>query len=160
MTETGAGQWGSSLSLAGQLFGVDVRVYMVKVSFQQKPFRRSMMQTWGAEVLASPIERVRVLATLHAPQHVAVGGQLLSDGAPDAPSFHFLVLEGRPLEQCQALIAGFTDLLVECLGTDRTMVRGGIWKVAPDDWAIAGVPAAQTSPYDLLIRNADRKSVV
>ena len=45
-----------------------------------------------AEVLASPIERVRVLATLHAPQHVAVGGQLLSDGAPDAPSFHFLVL--------------------------------------------------------------------
>ena len=54
VTETGAGQWGSSLSLAGQLFGVDVRVYMVKVSFQQKPFRRSMMQTWGAEVLASP----------------------------------------------------------------------------------------------------------
>lgn len=53
-TETGAGQWGSSLSLAGQMFGIDVRVYMVKVSFQQKPFRRSMMQTWGGEVLASP----------------------------------------------------------------------------------------------------------
>lgn len=53
-TETGAGQWGSSLSLAGQMFGIDVRVYMVNVSYQQKPFRRSMMQTWGAEVLASP----------------------------------------------------------------------------------------------------------
>jgi len=53
-TETGAGQWGSSLSLAGQMFGIDVRVYMVKVSFEQKPFRRSMMQTWGGEVLASP----------------------------------------------------------------------------------------------------------
>jgi len=53
-TETGAGQWGSALALAGQMFGITVRVYMVKVSYQQKPFRRSMMQTWGAEVLASP----------------------------------------------------------------------------------------------------------
>lgn len=53
-TETGAGQWGSSISLAGQMFGIDVRVFMVKVSFNQKPFRRSMMQTWGGEVLASP----------------------------------------------------------------------------------------------------------
>ncbi|MFZ5508902.1 MAG: TrpB-like pyridoxal phosphate-dependent enzyme [Pseudomonadota bacterium] len=53
-TETGAGQWGSSLALAGQMFGMEVRIYMVKVSYQQKPFRRSMMQTWGAEVLASP----------------------------------------------------------------------------------------------------------
>ncbi|BAP55717.1 tryptophan synthase subunit beta [Thioploca ingrica] len=53
-TETGAGQWGSALSLAGNLFGLEVRVYMVKVSYEQKPFRRSMMQTWGAEVLPSP----------------------------------------------------------------------------------------------------------
>src|SRR5512141_846515 len=53
-TETGAGQWGSSLAFAGQMFGIEVRVYMVKVSYEQKPFRRSMMQTWGAEVVASP----------------------------------------------------------------------------------------------------------
>lgn len=53
-TETGAGQWGSSISLAGQMFGLEVRVYMVKVSYEQKPFRRSMMQTWGAEVIPSP----------------------------------------------------------------------------------------------------------
>src|SRR5690606_9273727 len=53
-TETGAGQWGSSLALAGRMFGVDVRVFMVKVSDEQKPCRRSMMQAWGAEVLASP----------------------------------------------------------------------------------------------------------
>lgn len=53
-TETGAGQWGSSLSLAGQMFGIDVRVYMVKVSYEQKPFRRSMMETWGGEVIPSP----------------------------------------------------------------------------------------------------------
>ena len=53
-TETGAGQWGSSLAFAGQMFGVAVRVFMVKVSYDQKPFRRSMMQAWGAEVFASP----------------------------------------------------------------------------------------------------------
>ncbi len=53
-TETGAGQWGCSLALAGQMFGIDVRVFMVKVSYDQKPFRRSMMHTWGAEVFASP----------------------------------------------------------------------------------------------------------
>ncbi|MGF1645122.1 MAG: TrpB-like pyridoxal phosphate-dependent enzyme [Thiotrichales bacterium] len=53
-TETGAGQWGSSLALAGQMFDMEIRVYMVRVSYEQKPFRRSMMQTWGAEVFASP----------------------------------------------------------------------------------------------------------
>ena len=53
-TETGAGQWGSSMALAGQMFGLEVRVYMVRVSYDQKPFRRSMMHTWGAEVFASP----------------------------------------------------------------------------------------------------------
>ena len=58
-TETGAGQWGSSIAYAGQMFGLPVRVYMVKVSYQQKPFRRSMMQTWGAEVFASPTDRTQ-----------------------------------------------------------------------------------------------------
>jgi tryptophan synthase beta chain len=53
-TETGAGQWGSAISLAGSMFGLSVRVYMVKVSYEQKPFRRSMIETWGAEVLPSP----------------------------------------------------------------------------------------------------------
>ena len=56
VTETGAGQWGSSLAFAGRQFGIDVRVYMVKISYQQKPYRRSMMQTWGAEVFASPTD--------------------------------------------------------------------------------------------------------
>ena len=53
-TETGAGQWGCSMALAGQMFGLEVRVYMVKISYGQKPYRRSMMQTWGAQVFASP----------------------------------------------------------------------------------------------------------
>ena len=58
-TETGAGQWGSALSFAGSLFGVEVTVYMVKASFQQKPHRRSLMETWGGEVFASPSTRTQ-----------------------------------------------------------------------------------------------------
>lgn len=53
-TETGAGQWGAALSLAAKHFGLELAVYMVKVSYQQKPYRRSIMQTYGAEVIASP----------------------------------------------------------------------------------------------------------
>ena len=53
-TETGAGQWGSSLALAGALFGLDIHVFMVKVSFNHKPYRRAMMETFGARCIASP----------------------------------------------------------------------------------------------------------
>jgi tryptophan synthase beta chain len=53
-TETGAGQWGTSMAMAARMFGLACTVYMVKVSFEQKPYRKSMMQLWGAEVIASP----------------------------------------------------------------------------------------------------------
>lgn len=53
-TETGAGQWGSSLALAGAMFGIDVEVFMVKVSFNQKPYRRAFMESFGATCVASP----------------------------------------------------------------------------------------------------------
>ena len=53
-TETGAGQWGAALSLAAKHFGIELAVYMVKVSYHQKPYRRSIMQTYGAQVIASP----------------------------------------------------------------------------------------------------------
>jgi tryptophan synthase beta chain len=55
-TETGAGQWGSALSFATCLFGLECMVYMVKCSYEQKPFRKSLMHTWGAEVVPSPSE--------------------------------------------------------------------------------------------------------
>jgi tryptophan synthase beta chain len=55
-TETGAGQWGSALSFACQQFGLTCKVYMVKVSFYQKPYRRLMMQTWGADCVPSPTD--------------------------------------------------------------------------------------------------------
>ena len=56
-TETGAGQWGCALSLATQVFGLECTVYMVKCSYEQKPYRRSMIRTWGAEIFPSPSNR-------------------------------------------------------------------------------------------------------
>jgi tryptophan synthase beta chain len=56
-TETGAGQWGSALAMASSFFGLDLEVYMVKVSYQQKPYRRVLMETFGAQVFASPTDR-------------------------------------------------------------------------------------------------------
>ena len=53
-TETGAGQWGTALSFAANAFGLELAVYMVKISYEQKPYRRSLMQTWGAQVIPSP----------------------------------------------------------------------------------------------------------
>ncbi|HUA35994.1 MAG TPA: TrpB-like pyridoxal phosphate-dependent enzyme [Candidatus Binataceae bacterium] len=72
VTETGAGQWGSALALAGQMFGIDVRVFMVRASYEQKPFRRSMMETWGAQVFASPSSETRA-------------GRKILDSDPDSP---------------------------------------------------------------------------
>jgi tryptophan synthase beta chain len=66
VTETGAGQWGSSLAMAGAFFGLEVLVYMVKVSYQQKPYRRALIEAFGARVVASPSEETnagrRILA--------------------------------------------------------------------------------------------------
>lgn len=71
-TETGAGQWGSALSMACQMFGLKCRVFMVRVSFEQKPYRRLMMSAWGAECLPSPSDRT------------AVGRKILAEN-PDSP---------------------------------------------------------------------------
>ncbi|HEY6378151.1 MAG TPA: TrpB-like pyridoxal phosphate-dependent enzyme [Candidatus Dormibacteraeota bacterium] len=58
-TETGAGQWGSALAFAGTFFDIEVFVYMVKVSYQQKPYRRALMEAWGASVVPSPTDRTQ-----------------------------------------------------------------------------------------------------
>ncbi|HIP88691.1 MAG TPA: TrpB-like pyridoxal phosphate-dependent enzyme [Thermococcus paralvinellae] len=60
VTETGAGQWGTALSLAGALFGLKIRVYMARASYQQKPYRKILMQTYGAEIFPSPSDRTNV----------------------------------------------------------------------------------------------------
>lgn len=71
-TETGAGQWGTALSLACGFFGLECTVYMVRISFQQKPYRRSFMQAYGAECIASPSEKT------------AIGRKILKE-QPDTP---------------------------------------------------------------------------
>ncbi len=63
-TETGAGQWGSALAFAGALFGIEVQVFMVKVSYQQKPYRRALMETYGARCVASPSMETNVGRTI------------------------------------------------------------------------------------------------
>ena len=71
-TETGAGQWGSALAMACSFFGIELKVYMVRVSYEQKPYRRSMMEIWGAKVVPSPSTDTNA------------GRQILSDD-PDSP---------------------------------------------------------------------------
>src|SRR5712691_1993281 len=71
-TETGAGQWGSALAMACAFFGIQCKVYMVKVSYQQKPYRRIMMETWGAQVVASPSPDTQA-------------GKTVLEGDPDSP---------------------------------------------------------------------------
>lgn len=71
-TETGAGQWGSALALAGNFFNLDIEVYMVKVSYHQKPYRRLMMETYGAKVFPSPTK------------HTHYGRSILADD-PETP---------------------------------------------------------------------------
>jgi tryptophan synthase beta chain len=63
-TETGAGQWGSALAFACQKFGLGCEIYMVRISYDQKPYRKLMMNTWGAEVIASPSERTQAGRTI------------------------------------------------------------------------------------------------
>ena len=71
-TETGAGQWGSSLAMACSMFGLDLEVYMVKVSYHQKPYRRIIMENFGAEVFASPTDRTNY-------------GRSVLEQSPDSP---------------------------------------------------------------------------
>src|SRR5439155_2206405 len=59
-TETGAGQWGSALAFASRLFELECMIYMVRISFEQKPYRKSMMHVWGSEVVPSPSDRTQV----------------------------------------------------------------------------------------------------
>jgi tryptophan synthase beta chain len=71
-TETGAGQWGSALSMACQMFGLKCRVFMVKISYEQKPYRRLMMMTWGADCIPSP-------------SNMTQAGRQILDEYPDSP---------------------------------------------------------------------------
>ncbi len=132
-TETGAGQWGSSLALAGQMFGIQVRVYMVKVSYEQKPFRRSMMQTWGAEVLASPTNLTEAGRRMLAQDPNCPGslGIAISEAVEEAATrkdtnyalgsvlnhvVHHQTIIGLEAKQQLAKVGDYPDVVIGCCG--------------------------------------------
>jgi tryptophan synthase beta chain len=132
-TETGAGQWGSALALACRLLGLECKVYMVKVSYHQKPYRRSMMETWGASVVASPSEETQSgRAVLEAdPDSPGSLGIAISEAVEDAAGredtayslgsvlnhvlLHQTVIGQEALAQ-MALAGAFPDVVVGCVG--------------------------------------------
>jgi len=86
VTETGAGQWGSALAMACQFFDLECKVYMVRISYDQKPYRRIMMQTWGAEVVPSPSPDTQFGRQLLAqdPENLGSLGIAISEAVEDA----------------------------------------------------------------------------
>ncbi len=87
-TETGAGQWGSALSFATNKFNLDCKVYMVRVSFDQKPYRKSMMQTYGADIVSSPSEDTHIGRQIREeyPDTAGALGIAISEALEDAAS--------------------------------------------------------------------------
>jgi 4-oxalocrotonate tautomerase len=85
---------------------------------------------------------------------VAVAGVPLDRGGQPAPYFEFLVLRGRPSAQRHALLAGFTDLLVDLLDAPRDLIRGRVVQLDPEDWGIGGSPAATVRADEIRSRAA------
>ena len=122
-TETGAGQWGSALSYACSLFDMECKVYMVRASYEQKPYRRVMMETWGGEVVPSPIDQ---------PDHPGSLGTAITDAVRDAVSrddshyslgsvlnhvlLHQTVIGLEAREQLQLAGEEKPDLVIGCCG--------------------------------------------
>lgn len=108
-----------------------------------------------AEILECPIDRVRAFAVRYPPGDLVVGG--VAGGSAAAPYFTALVLTGRSVGQRHALLAAFTDVVVEELSVRREVVRGRIEQVDPEDWAIAGSPASEVRAGEIRARQvADR----
>ncbi len=132
-TETGAGQWGSALALAGSLFGLEITVYMVKVSYNQKPYRRIAMETWGATVHPSPSNitnsgRKIIEADPESPGSLGIA---ISEAVEDAATHndtnyalgsvlnHVLLHQtviGLEAKKQFAIIGDYPDIIIGCCG--------------------------------------------
>lgn len=108
-----------------------------------------------ASVLDSPLERVRVFLHLIEPGLMAIGGKVAATSGINAPFFEAIVLEGRPQEQKQHLMAGITGLLEEVLQVERKHIRGACWTVPPEDWCIAGTPASAKRAGEIAARKRE-----
>jgi tryptophan synthase beta chain len=132
-TETGAGQWGSALSFACRLLGLECKVYMVRISYEQKPSRRSMIQAWGAELVASPSEETncgRAVLAEH-PDSPGSLGIAISEAVEDAAGrddtayslgsvlnhvlLHQTVIGQEAIAQME-LAGAFPDVVIGCVG--------------------------------------------
>jgi tryptophan synthase beta chain len=132
-TETGAGQWGSSLAFAGALFGIEVKVYMVRVSYDQKPYRRALMETYGATCVASPSNetasgRAILAASPNSPGSLGIAiSEAVEVAAQDAGTkyalgsvlnhvlLHQTVIGQEAIEQMEAADA-YPDVVIGCAG--------------------------------------------
>jgi len=132
-TETGAGQWGSALALAGGFFGLEVTVYMVRVSYEQKPYRRALMETWGATVHASPTDRTNSGRAILARDPASPGslGIAISEAVEDAATredskyslgsvvnhvlLHQTVI-GQEARKQMELAGDYPDVVIGCVG--------------------------------------------
>ena len=133
-TETGAGQWGSALSFACQAFGMECKVYMVRVSYDQKPYRRSMMQTWGATVVASPSMETHAGRAILAQDPHSTGslGMAISEAVEEAVTrddtnyslgsvlnhvlLHQTVVGQEVIKQMELIGADWPDIVIGCVG--------------------------------------------
>jgi tryptophan synthase beta chain len=129
-TETGAGQWGTALSMASAFFGLDCRVYMVKCSYEQKPHRREVMRTYGANVTPSPSMTTEVGRRINAAHPGATGslGCAISEAVEDATSREgYRYVLGSVLNQVllhQSIIGLETKAALEKLGVKPDIVIG------------------------------------
>jgi tryptophan synthase beta chain len=133
-TETGAGQWGSALAFACKLMGLECMVYMVRVSYEQKPFRRSLIHTWGAEVVASPSDQTnsgRAILANHPEMKSGSLGIAISEAVEDAATrddtayslgsvlnhvlMHQTVIGEEAIEQMKMADA-YPDVVIGCVG--------------------------------------------
>ncbi|HJO69548.1 MAG TPA: TrpB-like pyridoxal phosphate-dependent enzyme [Rhodospirillales bacterium] len=132
-TETGAGQWGSALAFAGALFGLEVDVYMVRVSFEQKPYRKAIMETYGARCVASPSEETAAGRAILAKDPTSTGslGIAISEAVEVAAQnddtkyslgsvlnhvlLHQTVVGLEAIEQME-MAGEYPDILVGCAG--------------------------------------------
>jgi tryptophan synthase beta chain len=132
-TETGAGQWGSALALAGSLFDLEIKVYMVKISYAQKPYRRALMETWGAQCVASPSTDTNAGRTILAQDPDSNGslGIAISEAVEDAATrddtkyalgsvlnhvlMHQTVIGQEAISQLDQADA-YPDVIIGCVG--------------------------------------------
>ncbi len=132
-TETGAGQWGSALAFAGACFGMEIKVYMVAVSYRQKPYRRSMMQCWGAKCVPSPSQDTNAGRQILARDPDCPGslGMAISEAVEDAATHddthyslgsvlnHVLLHQtviGLEAKKQMEMAGVYPDIIVGCIG--------------------------------------------